>query len=132
MSAQEVEQASSASEEELEVTKNEAGTSSSQGGDSAKKKKKKKKSKASKALNSIVDKVSGKDNGGANIPDEIVGEVLDRMRQENPDESRGLNSEEVRKTLAALKIMDVIEGKSGLGGKNRKDMGEHKVFPVLR
>ena len=132
MSAHEEEdRASSASEEELATTRDtrEAGASSSRGGDPSKKKKKKKKSKASKALNAIVDKVSGRDNEGANIPDEVVGEVLDRVKRENP-ESKGLDSDEVRRTLAALKIMDVLEGKSGLGGKNRKDMGEHTVSCV--
>lgn len=132
MSAHEEEdRASSVSEEELATTRDtrEAGASSSRGGDPSKKKKKKKKSKASKALNAIVDKVSGRDNEGANIPDEVVGEVLDRVKRENP-ESKGLDSDEVRRTLAALKIMDVLEGKSGLGGKNRKDMGEHTVSLV--
>ena len=95
--------------------------------DASKKKKKKKKSKAAKALSSIVDKVSGKDESGKNIPRELVEEVLDHMKQENPEESRDLDSEGVRKALAALKVMDVIEGKSGLGGKNRKDIGEHKA-----
>ena len=132
MSAHEEEdRASSVSEEELATTRDtrEAGASSSRGGDPSKKKKKKKKSRASKALNAIVDKVSGRDNEGANIPDEVVGEVLDRVKRENP-ESKGLDSDEVRRTLAALKIMDVLEGKSGLGGKNRKDMGEHTVSLV--
>lgn len=129
---EEEEHASSASEEELAAMDARGVASSSQGVDPARKKKKKRKSKASKALSAIVDKVSRGNDEGADVPEELVGEVLDRMKQENPEESRDLHSDEVRRTLAALKIMDVIEGKSGLGGKNRKDMGEHKVFLVLR
>lgn len=30
--------------------------------------------------------------------------------------------------LDRLKIMDVLKGKSGIGGKNRKEMGEHKFW----
>lgn len=131
MSAHEEEEhASSASEEELATAVTQA-ASSSQGGDAPKKKKKKKKSKASKALNAIVNKISGRDDEGANIPDELVGEVLDQVKRYNPEESKNLDSDEVRRTLAALKILDVLEGKSGLGGKNRKDMGEHKVFLAI-
>lgn len=128
MSVDEDDLHSSGSEDE-QPTVGESSTAagSSQVADASKKKKKKKKSKAAKALSSIVDKVSGKDESGKNIPRELVDEVLDRVKQENPEESRDLDSEGVRKALAALKVMDVIEGKSGLGGKNRKDIGEHKV-----
>jgi len=30
--------------------------------------------------------------------------------------------------LDRLRIMDVLHGKSGIGGKNRKEMGEHKFW----
>jgi glycylpeptide N-tetradecanoyltransferase len=30
--------------------------------------------------------------------------------------------------LDKLRIMDVLKGKSGIGGKNRKEMGEHKFW----
>lgn len=128
MSAEEDNLNSSGSEDELPtVGESSSIAGTSQAADASKKKKKKKKSKAAKALSSIVDKVSGKDETGKNIPRELVDEVLDRVKQENPQESRDLDSEGVRRALAALKVMDVIEGKSGLGGKNRKDIGEHKA-----
>lgn len=41
---------------------------------------------------------------------------------ENMDEAH------VRMALDKLRIMDVIKGKSGIGGKNRKEMGEHKFW----
>lgn len=130
MSAHEDDEQSSASEDELAVvdsTPGAGGSSSAANTDPSKKKKKKKKSnKAVKALGSIVSKVKGKDDG-SNIPDELVGEIMNRVQQDNPEESKNIDSDEIRRTLAALKIMDVMEGKTGIGGKNKKDIGEHKV-----
>jgi len=40
----------------------------------------------------------------------------------------GLDEAQVRMALNNLKIMDVLRGKSGIGGKNRKEMGEHKFW----
>lgn len=132
MSTHDDDEHSSASEDELAVadsTPGAGGSTSAVDTDPSKKKKKKKKSnKAAKALGSLVNKVKGKDDG-SNIPDEIVGEIMNRVQQDNPEESKNIDSDEIRRTLAALKIMDVMEGKTGFGGKNKKDIGEHKVGP---
>jgi glycylpeptide N-tetradecanoyltransferase len=95
-----------------------------------KRKKRKKKSKASKALSTVVDKLSGQ-SGSGDVPEELVHHVYDHVKQENPEDTKDLDEENVRRALAALKVMDVIDGKSGLGGKNRKDMGEHKVVHFI-
>jgi glycylpeptide N-tetradecanoyltransferase len=130
-SIEEIEGDSSVSEGEEETiastptdqhpTPTEDGPSSSQ----LTKKKKKKKSKAARALDSITSKVSL--SREAQIPQELVDHVYDQVKRENPEEIKDLNPEGVRRALAALKVLDVVEGKSGLGGKNKKDMGEHKV-----
>ena len=90
-------------------------------------KKKKKKSKAKKAL----DALRGNSNGDDEIPQPIVDRVMDVV-QKNPSALATIPKEElteanVRAALQQLKIMDVVEGKAGIGGVNRKDMGEHKV-----
>lgn len=86
------------------------------------KKKKKKKSKAMKALNAL--------RGKAEIPQEVVNQVLDKVKDHGGAE--GADAETVRAALEQMKIMDVLKGKTGIGGKNKKDMGEHKVclYPV--
>jgi len=103
---------------------------SSANGPSASSKKKKKKSKAKKAL----DALRGKSNGDDEIPQPIVDRVMDVV-QSNPSAlatvPKGeLTEANVRAALQQLKIMDVVQGKAGLGGLNRKDMGEHKVLPL--
>jgi glycylpeptide N-tetradecanoyltransferase len=127
---EEEEHASSASEEELVATRDagKAGTSSSQGGDPAKKKKKKRKSKASKALSAIVDKVSRGDDEGAGVPDELVGEVLDRMRQGNPEESKNLHSDEVRRTLGRSKLWTSLRANLGWEAKTEKTWENTRCF----
>lgn len=83
----------------------------------SKKKKKKKKSKIAKLLG------AGKDE----IPQELVDRVLDQVKGDRAVGSEDLNAENVREALEQLKIMDVVRGKAGLGGLNKKDIGEHKV-----
>lgn len=39
-----------------------------------------------------------------------------------------LDDAHVRMALDHLRLQDVLKGKSGIGGKNRKDMGEHKFW----
>ena len=82
------------------------------------KKKKQRKSKIAKLLG------GGKDE----IPQEVVDRVLDQVKGDRavpgPDD---INAENVRETLERLKITDVATGKAGLGGLNKKDMGEHKA-----
>ncbi|KAF7967211.1 hypothetical protein HWV62_35134 [Athelia sp. TMB] len=82
------------------------------------KKKKKKKSKAMKALNAL--------RGKAEIPQEVVNQVLDKVKDHGGAE--GADAETVRAALEQMKIMDVLKGKTGIGGKNKKDMGEHKFW----
>lgn len=78
---------------------------------------KKKKKKKKKFL-------GGKDD----IPQNLVDRVLDQVKQDgavaSPDD---INAENVREALEQLKIMEVAKGKVGLGGVNKKDIGEHKV-----
>ncbi|EIN07254.1 N-myristoyl transferase [Punctularia strigosozonata HHB-11173 SS5] len=86
---------------------------------SSSKKKKKKRSKAAKALQAL--------RPGSNIPQSVVEEVLEKVRAEQ-GESADVNEETVRQALDQMKIMDVLKGKAGIGGKNRKDAGDHKFW----
>ena len=79
---------------------------------SSKKKKKKKRSKLAKLLNP---------SGAAE--DKIVETVLEKVKAEHAD----ADEDTVRAALQQLNLKDVIAGKSGLGGKNQKDTGGHKV-----
>ena len=79
---------------------------------SSKKKKKKKRSKLAKLLNP---------SGAAE--DKIVETVLEKVKAEHAD----ADEDTVRAALQQLNLQDVIAGKSGLGGKNQKDTGGHKV-----
>ena len=87
---------------------------------SSSKKKKKKRSKALKALSAL--RPGGKDE----IPDELVDTVLQRVREEGGEIAHA-DAATVRLALEQMKIKDVIQGKTGVGGKNKKDMGNHKV-----
>ncbi|KAG6868722.1 hypothetical protein C0993_011660 [Termitomyces sp. T159_Od127] len=100
-------------EEELSSASDIASASTSSG------KKKKKKSKASKALNAL--------RGDSEISQRVVERVLDEVKAEGSTASAQANQENVREALEKLKIMDVVKGKAGIGGINKKDMGEHKV-----
>lgn len=80
------------------------------------KKKKKKKSKISKLL-----------QPGGEIPQQLVNHVVNEVQAKHGAGTEGTDEASVRALLEQLKIIDVLKGKSGLGGKNRKDMGEHKV-----
>ncbi len=85
------------------------------------KKNKKKKSKAAKLLNAL--------KGQREVPQELVDTVMEKVREQegHADES------EVRAALEQLKIGGLIEGKAGLFGRGKKDMGDHKVrFSNLR
>ena len=79
---------------------------------SSKKKKKKKKSKLARLLNPV---------GAAE--DKIVETVLEKVKAEHAS----ADEDTVRAALQQLNLKDVIAGKSGLGGKNQKDTGGHKV-----
>ncbi|KDR81698.1 hypothetical protein GALMADRAFT_239825 [Galerina marginata CBS 339.88] len=84
------------------------------------KKKKKKKSKAKKLLNAL--------RGRDDIPQEVVDQVLEKVRAEGGSASLDANAENVREALQQMKIMDVVKGKAGIGGLNKKDLGEHKFW----
>ncbi|KAI8989663.1 N-myristoyl transferase [Trametes punicea] len=86
------------------------------------KKKKKKRSKALRALNAL--RGGGKDA----VPDEVVKIVLDKVRAEGGEAAASADAETVRAALEQMKIKDVIQGKTGIGGKNKKDMGGHKFW----
>ncbi|KAG6837290.1 hypothetical protein H0H93_011892 [Arthromyces matolae] len=82
--------------------------------------KKKKKSKAIKVLNAL--------RGDSEVPQELVDHVLEKVKAEGAAGSTEANEDNVRETLEKLKIMDVAKGKAGIGGVNKKDMGEHKFW----
>ncbi|KAF8921139.1 N-myristoyl transferase [Mucidula mucida] len=84
------------------------------------KKKKKKKSKAARALSALT--------GKSEIPDEVVNRVLDVVQSKGGANSQEATAENVRALLEQMKIMDVAKGKTGIGGINKKDMGEHKFW----
>ena len=77
------------------------------------KKKKKKKSRLAKLLNPI--------SGSAE--DKIVDTVMKKVKAEHAN----ADEDSVRAALQQLNLKDVVAGKSGLGGKNQKDTGGHKV-----
>lgn len=81
-------------------------------------KKKKKRSKALKALSALK---GGKDN----IPQDVVKAVLEKVQETG--QAPGADEATVRMALEQMKIKDVIQGKAGIGGKNKKDTGGHKV-----
>lgn len=80
---------------------------------------KKKKSKAAKVLSAL--------KGKSKIPDEVVNQVLNKVKAQGSVPEEDLTVENIREVLEQLKIMDVAKGKAGIGGFNKKDMGEHKV-----
>lgn len=86
------------------------------------KKKKKKRSKALKALNAL------RTGHGDGIPQKLVDAVLDKVREEGGDQAASADAATVRLALEQMKIKDVIQGKSGIGGLNRKDAGDHKFW----
>ena len=90
------------------------------------KKKKKKRSKAAKALSALKG-AAGKDA----IPDDVVQIVLDKVKAEGGAAVASADAETVRMALEQMKLREVLQGKTGVGGKNRKETGGHKVC-VLR
>ena len=79
----------------------------------SKKKKKKKKSKLAKLLSPA----------SVAAEDKLVETVLEKVKAEHAD----ADEDTVRAALQQLNLKDVVAGKSGLGGKNQKDTGGHKV-----
>lgn len=83
------------------------------------KKKKKKRTKAIKALNALK---GGKDH----VPDELVNVVLEKVQQTG--QAPEADAATVRMALEQMKIKDVVQGKTGVFGKNKKDTGGHKFW----
>jgi glycylpeptide N-tetradecanoyltransferase len=66
--------------------------------------------------------------GKDEISQDLVNRVLDQVKGDPAVAgSDNVNAENVREALEQLKIVDVAKGKVGLGGLNKKDIGEHKV-----
>ncbi|KAF8586529.1 N-myristoyl transferase [Ramaria rubella] len=87
---------------------------------STSKKKKKKKSKAARALAALRPQSA--------IPQSLVDQVLEKVKAEHGEGAPGADEAHVRMALEQLKVEDVIKGKAGIGGKNRKEMGEHRFW----
>ncbi|KAI0724001.1 N-myristoyl transferase [Cerioporus squamosus] len=87
----------------------------------ASKKKKKKRSKALKALSALR---GGKDA----ISDDVVKIVLEKVRAEGGEAAANADPETVRLALEQMKLKEVLQGKTGIGGKNKKDTGGHKFW----
>lgn len=86
----------------------------------SKKKKKKKRKVAAKLLSAL-------NPSNKNLPQPLVDAVMEKMREEHGEGSAEADEETVRKALEHLKVMDVIKGKAGVGGRGKKDTGGHKV-----
>lgn len=82
------------------------------------KKKKKKRSKVARAISALK---------GDTVPQAVVDQVVAKVKEEHGESSPAADEETVRELLRQLKLKDVAEGKAGLGGKNKKDTGDHKV-----
>lgn len=66
--------------------------------------------------------------GKSEIPQELIGHVVDRVTAEHGPNTPAANEDNVRQALEQMKIMDVIKGKSGIAGRGKKAMGEHKFW----
>lgn len=83
----------------------------------------------SKSKKSKKKKKSKTDKAGKDIPQEVVDHVVSEIRQKHgAAEAEKIDEAQIRATLDQLKILEVLKGKTGIGGKNRKEMGEHKFW----
>jgi len=84
---------------------------------------KKKKKKRSKAISKLLK--------SSTTNDALVETVLEKVQAEHAD----ADPELIRSALQQLNLKDVVAGKAGLGGKNRKETGDHKFWgtqPVVQ
>lgn len=110
----------SSSESDAEVP---AAAASESGPSRPSKKKKKKRSKVARAVAALK---------GDHVPQAVVDTVVAKVKEEHGEDSAAADEDAIRELLKHLKIKDVVEGKAGFGGKNRKDTGDHKVCYRLR
>ena len=95
-----------------------AAASAESGPSRSSKKKKKKRSKVARAISALK---------GDAVPQAVVDQVVAKVKEEHGEDSPAADEDAVRQLLKQLKLKDVAEGKAGLGGKHRKDAGDHKV-----
>ncbi|KIJ16792.1 hypothetical protein PAXINDRAFT_131704 [Paxillus involutus ATCC 200175] len=82
-------------------------------------KRKKKKSKVAKVLNTLR---------GNEIPQTLVDQVVEEATAEQGANAPAIDAETVRQALEQMKVMDVLKGKAGVAGREKKSMGEHKFW----
>ncbi|KAG9048700.1 glycylpeptide N-tetradecanoyltransferase [Tulasnella sp. UAMH 9824] len=144
-------------EDDDEVTKSdqEGGEDHAPAEGGKKKRKRKGKGKVTQVLNNVISTATGgKDKD--KIPQVLVDTVVQAVnaqggviRDDEPPAAgpstskvvatagakKPVTEEEVRKALEIIKAVDVLQGKTGLGGKNAKEMGEYKFWktqPVVK
>jgi hypothetical protein len=61
------------------------------------------------------------------VPQAVVDQVVTKVKEEHGEDSPAADEETVRQLLKQLKLKDVAEGKAGVGGKYKKDAGDHEV-----
>ena len=103
---------------------------------------KRKRTRRKNPLGAIQSALSRDPNHRDAIPQDLVDIVRDAVNtegglveeEEEPaagpstgGEQKPATDEQIRKALETLKIVDMLQGKTGLGGKNKKEMGEYKV-----
>jgi len=67
------------------------------------------------------------------VPQGAVNDVINEVVSEGDPTAAQATPENGRQALEQLKTTHAVKGKTGPGGVNRKDMGEHKVtytFPI--
>jgi glycylpeptide N-tetradecanoyltransferase len=106
-------------EEEEEISHIIEASDEAQASGSTSNKKKKKKSKAKKILDALSPKNA--------VTQAVLEKVVEKVKEDGAPGSENIDAEDVRQVLQQIKIMDVLKGKTGIGGNNRKDTGEHKV-----
>lgn len=102
--------------------------------------------KAKKVVGDAMNKLlSVGKNDSQQVPQDLIDRVVDAVnadggviREEDAagpssstavvGEKKPVTEEEVRKAMEILKVVDMLQGKTGLGGKNKKEMGEYKVW----
>jgi glycylpeptide N-tetradecanoyltransferase len=60
-------------------------------------------------------------------PQGVVDAIHVRIKEDHP-ELRDIDANKIQEMLEKLRLKDILESRSGLGGKNRKDISEHKVI----